>query len=404
MNTVSSPDDRATAITGLGLITPLGDGLACVFDALRAGRSAVQPAAALGGVGLAPLPDFDSTRYATIRGMRMYNRTTRMGICAAKLALSDAGLEGPALRGEDLGLVAASTYGHLDTLIEYDRSLMTAGLQRTNGALMPLAIPSAPGALIALSFGAKAFSFSVADGAAGSLDALALGARWVAAGRARACLVVGAFALCDELTLAAARAGMLAAPDDLRVFHRRACGTALGESAAAVVLESAGEARARHAPVHAVLRSHASAFAPAASQSEQALGRACRSALQGAALSPSDVRIVSAGAGGIASADRAEALALRGVLEGAAATVPVVAVKGQLGETVDAGGLLQALVAIEALRRGVAPAIVGLDEPEVPGLAYASGGEVVARGDALVTCVSQGGACSALVVAVSDGR
>ena len=57
----------------------------------------------------------------------------------------------------------ASTYAHLDTAIEYDRSLVTVGIQQTNPALMPLAIPSAPGATLALAFGAKAFSITLAN-------------------------------------------------------------------------------------------------------------------------------------------------------------------------------------------------------------------------------------------------
>ena len=92
------------------------------------------------------------------------------------------------LAGEDLGFLMASTYGHLDVLIDYDRSLVTNGLQRTNAALMPLAIPSAPGAMVALALGAKAFSMTFCDNGASFVDALALGARSIEDGAsARMC-------------------------------------------------------------------------------------------------------------------------------------------------------------------------------------------------------------------------
>ncbi|MGD0674830.1 MAG: beta-ketoacyl synthase N-terminal-like domain-containing protein [Polyangiaceae bacterium] len=388
-------------MSGVGLITPLGDTLAAVGEALHAGRRAVAAAVDLGGAGEARIGDFDAARYATIRGMRMYNRTTRLGICAAKLALVDAAIEPVSCPAEQLGVLTASTFGHLDTLIEYDRSLVTAGLQRTNPALMPLAIPSAPGAMIALSFGAKAFSMTVSQGAASSLDAIGLAWRLLESGRARACVVVGAFAICTELSLAASRAGMFAAAEAFRVFDRRSCGTAFGEGAAAVVLERLDDCRSRGAAPKATLRGYGSAFAPRPRMVSAALERAGRTALGSAQLASADIRLVSSGASGLPDGDRAEATALVNLLGETAHRTPIVAPKASLGESVDAGGLIQALAALFALRTGVVPPIPELDEPDVPGLRYARTGMSIDDGHALVTSTSSTGACSALVLAAS---
>jgi 3-oxoacyl-[acyl-carrier-protein] synthase II len=131
-------------VTGVGLLTPLGDGCAAVAEALCAGRTALAPAPELEGAAQARIADFDANRYAKIRGMRLYNRATQLGICATKLALADAGLEASPLPPEQLGLVEASTLSHLDTLVEYDRSLVVNGTQRSNHSLMALSIPTAP--------------------------------------------------------------------------------------------------------------------------------------------------------------------------------------------------------------------------------------------------------------------
>lgn len=400
-------EDRANAsvvMTGVGVLTPLADSLASLADALRAGRHSVDPAPDLGGAGESRMNDFEATRYANIRGMRIYNRMTRLGICAAKLALLDSGLEAAALPGEELGLVTASTFGHLDTLIEYDRSLVTAGLQRTNPAWMPLAIPSAPGAVIALSFGAKAFSMTLSDGGASSLDAVGLGARLVRGGRARACLVVSGFAICKELSLAASRAGMLAPAEEFRVFDRRSRGTAFGEAAAAVVLERLEDAQGRGVEPKAFVCGHAAAFATKASNIEGALQRACSGALRTSRVAPAQIGLVSAGANGQPTTDRAEARALVAVLGDTAARTPVMAVKANLGETADASGLIQSLAAVSALRSGSAPPIVRLDEPEVPGLRYLRHEAKVEAGYALVTSRSVSGACSALVLSARHER
>jgi 3-oxoacyl-(acyl-carrier-protein) synthase len=398
-----APADRAgdpsIVISGAGLITPLGDTLAAVGEALRSGQRAVAPSADLDGAGEARIVDFDATRYAAVRGMRIYNRSTRLGICATKLALVDAAFDPEVCPGEELGVVTASTSGHLDTLIEYDRSLVTAGLQRTNAALMPLAIPSAPGAMIALSFGAKAFSMTLSHGTTSSLDALGLGARLLESRRARVCVVVAVFALCPELSLAASRAGMFAPAGEFRVFDRRSRGTAFGEGAAAVVLERFDDCRNRGATPQAFLHAHGSAFAARPHAVSSALQRACQIAMRSARIAPADLRLVSAGADGVRKRDRSEATVLVDLLGGAAARTPIIAVKASLGESIDAGGMIQMLAAVFALRSGIAPPIPALDDPDVVGLRYARGDTSVGGGHALVTSTSPSGACSALVIA-----
>jgi len=396
-----APDERDVqliAVTGVGVLTPLGDTLEAVASALATGRSAVEPDAELAGTGMARLKDFDATRYANVRGLRLYSRPTRLAICAVKLALGDARLDQAAMEPEQLGTVTASTFGHLETLIEYDRAVVTSGLARANPALMPLSLPSTPGAAIALAFGAKAFSISLADAGVSSLDALGLGARLLQAGRARTCVVVGTFSPTAELAISAMRAGMLAPADAFRVFDRRHRGTALGEGAAAFVLERSADAEARGVQPSAFVTGQVSTFAPDAADVPTALRRACDRALRAAGVAPSEVGLVSAGADGSPHGDRDEARALIDLLGSAAGRTPVTAVKASFGDTLDAAGLLQAAVALAALRSGKAPPIAHLEEPDVAGLAYITRERVIEGRHALVTSRSQTGACSALVL------
>jgi 3-oxoacyl-[acyl-carrier-protein] synthase II len=290
----------AIVVTGAGVLTPLGDSPNVVLAALREGRTALAPSADLGGVALAVIADFEATKYTNVRGLRMYNRTTRMAICAAKLALTDAKIDPATYPSDDLGVLMASTYGHLDVLLEYDRSLVANGVQRTNGALMPFAIPSAPGAMVALAFGAKAFSMTLSDGGSSSLDALALGARWLAEGRAKACVVVSAFSPSPDVVRAASRAGI----------------TALGEASTAFVLERAEDAATRGAASRGTVRGMGATFATSPEGRATALERASRDALRSAGLSSEDV--------GLASEVTSAAL----------------------GETFDVAGALQILIAL----------------------------------------------------------
>ena len=396
----AAPSAPAVAVTGLGVISPLGDRLDPVLEALRAGRGALSPLPGLGAA--AAVPDFDASRYATIRGLRLYGRPIRMAISAVQLALTDAGLAPGAIPAEELGTVTACSLGHLETLLEYDRSVATQGPMRGNPALMPLGLPSSPGAAVALSFGAKAFSMALAGAGAG-LDALGLGARMLSAGRARACVVVASFGLSPELSLAAQRAGWLAPDGRPLPFDRRRQGAALGEGAVALVLERLPDARARGNAGRALVAGMGGSFAPHPSDRAAALARACQGALSQAGPGPA-VGLVSAGAAGVVELDRAEALGLLAALGAAAPGTPVTAVKACLGEPLDAGGLLQCLPALDALRSGQLPPIAGLLEPEVPGLGYLT---APARGDvprALVTTTTLDGACAAAVLARIDER
>jgi 3-oxoacyl-[acyl-carrier-protein] synthase II len=397
----------AVVISGAAVLTPLADTLERLGSRLREGQCAL-PASLLPAITIA---DFDASRYAAVRGMRVYNRTTQLAICAVKRALDDAQLSTEGAAGERVGLLMAASFGHLDTLIAYDRSLVTQGLARTNPVLMPLALASAPGAATALGFNVKAFSATLSNGSAGALDAIGLGARLLAAGRADACLVVSAFSPCAELTLAASRAGLLAnsAP---RAFDRRRQGLVFGEAAAALVLERAECCAARGARPLGLVRGQASAFAALPEQGAAHLGRAARDALRSAGLAAGEIALASSGASGSLSGDRAEAGALLGLLLEARATAReqsreapsgprVAAIKANLGDALDASGLLQTLLALDALRAGAAPAIVGLEEPELPGLDYQTDTAPLTGSHALISAIAHNGACSALVVSAA---
>ncbi len=413
----SNPSLRAAgarapiAVTGVGILTPLADDLAKLAAALNAGQASVV-SDDRGGPAASRLREFDARRYANVRGMRIYARNTQLQICAAQLALADAGLARGAAGAREqekdareqtidpcqFGLVSAGTFAHLETLLDYDRSLVSAGVQRTNPTWMPLALPSAPGALTALSFDAKAFAITLSDGGGSGLSALALGARMLAAGRAEACLVTAAFTECSELAQSALRAELLAPPERFRVFDRNSGGTAFGELAVAVVLENAAHAAARSKAALGFVRADASTFAAEPQALATALGRACDSALAAAHVSPSEIALASAGANGLVYQDSAEAHALLGVLGGASARVCVSAPKANLGESLDASGIVQSVVALQALRAGIAPPIVGLREPAVAGLRYLASASALDSGCALITSIAPSGACSALVL------
>jgi len=398
---MTSSQRAAVAVSGVSVLSPLGDTSVGVGEALRKGAVALAPHADWPELQVARLTDFDASRYAKVRGMRVYPRATQLEICAAVLALADAGFPEGSIDPLKLGVVTASSYSHLETLIEYDRGLTSLGMQRTNPTLMPLGLPSAPGAATALALNAKAFAITLNDGGASGLAALGLGARMVAEGRADICVVAGAATLCREFIQSAHKAELVAGSEPLRVFDERSRGTAFGEAAAALVLERASDVHARGRRPMGVVCGQASSFASDASVLAAALVRASRTSLRLAAIAPESIALVSAGASGVPSADRAHARALLELFGAASAPAGgpcITAPKGNFGETLDVSALLQCISVLRAQSERVAPPIAQLQHPCVPGLNYATTERELPAGAALVTASSLSGACSALVL------
>jgi 3-oxoacyl-[acyl-carrier-protein] synthase II len=388
------------AITGLGLFTPFGVGWEALAAALEAGRVAVEAAPSAPEVGLGRIVDFDPQRHVNVRGMRVYPRATQLEICAASLALGDAGLSGDAaLDPKELGLVTASSYSHLETLLEYDRGLVSVGMQRTNPTLMPLGLPSAPGAATGLALPARAFSITLNDGGASGLAALGLGARAVAGGRARACVVAGAFTPFAELLESSLRAGNAASAERFRVLDRDAAGVAFGEAAAALVLEPLELALRRGRAPLGMVRAESTRFAPTA-ELAPALGRAISAALGAARARESGVSLACVGANGSPREDAAHVQAVSGALGAHAGRVVVAAPKANLGEAFDPSGLVQAIVALGALRGRRAPPIARLATPRASASRLPTASVELAPGLALLTSISPSGSCSALVLSL----
>jgi 3-oxoacyl-[acyl-carrier-protein] synthase II len=183
-------------------------------------------------------------------------------------------------------------------------------------------------------------------------------------------------------------------------FDLRRDGFALGEGAALLALEEAGEAGRRGAPVLAEVLGHGSAFDASGEALSEALARAVRLALKDADIGPEEIDAVSSGAAGSVDQDRDEACAIADALGDRAATVPVTAVKSMLGEALGASAALQAVAALGTLRDGVLPGIAGLESTEdgfpLPGVSAASR-RIEAR-RILITAYGCGGHCCALIL------
>jgi len=414
----AGPKGRSrVVVTGLGVLSPLGDRVAALHDALMAGERAIAPVEAFDTEGLpcrlaAALGGFAPEPYLEGGNLRPLDRTGRLAAAAAGLALADAGWTAELLEEREVGLALGTMFGSVKTIAEFDRRALEAGPQYVKPFDFANSVINAAAGQAAIWHRLRGPNATVAGGTTAGLQALAYGRDLVATGRAPAVVAGGAEELCFESFLGFARAGALAANEEEAVpFHAERRGFLLGEGAALLVLEDEGTARERGATVHAEILGAATAFDPSRGRDPDKRAATCARAVR-AALSeagaagraPLEIDYLSTSASGSQAVDRAEARGLAEALGERGAKLPVMAVKASLGEALGASGALQTVALIEALRRGEMPGIAGLDRPE-PGLPLALSSASVdlsaRHGElrtGLVTSVGLDGAVSALVV------
>ncbi|MFW6051168.1 MAG: beta-ketoacyl-[acyl-carrier-protein] synthase family protein [Myxococcota bacterium] len=369
---------RPLAVTGLGVVSPLGVGREGFFAALGdpaaaertafAGTPTVVAEGAAPGGTVAEVWDFDPARWLGPKGHRNLDRLTKFLIVAAKHALEDAGLAGDGeLRGvsaERVGVCAATAYGSLDAITELNRVAELEDPRYINPTRFPNTVINSSAGYVSIWIGLRAPNTTIVDGNCGALDAVLSAETHIGHGRGDVFLVGGGEVVSEPLVVAFRKLGALAdARGDVEG------GLRIGEGAGFLCVEAPESARARGARVLAILTGYGTAFEPPASEaalvhaSSDAVRRAVSAALREAGIGPGDVDVVCAAADGLGDFDQAEREGLRSVL---GEDVCIAAPKRMEGETFGAAGALGMAHAVAWMHgTPVAPVVAGEPPAEV---------------------------------------
>ncbi|MGW4368853.1 beta-ketoacyl synthase N-terminal-like domain-containing protein [Nocardia takedensis] len=337
-----------TAVTGMGVVASVGDGVDEVFAALCRGRS-----------GRAPLRAFASDRFRAEfayeiddrpDGRDLPGRATKHLLHAVAQAVTDAGL------GEDLTDIPVLVGTGL-------RELRSVELVWTEGAEFDIRRLDF-GVALRERFGTRQ-AHTFANACSASLHTLALGMDMLTAGVADTVVVAGVDTITASMYGALDRV-QLTTPDRVLPFDEAHCGTLMGDGAAAVVLSR--RAPGGEVSPHAFLRGvsmNCDAHHPTAPDPES-IARAMRSAHLLAEVTPADIDLVLLHGTGTVLNDEAEAAAL-GEVFGPWARRPIMtALKSMTGHTSGNSGLLSLIVAARSLATGAVPPTLGLRNPIAP--------------------------------------
>ncbi|NES29261.1 beta-ketoacyl-ACP synthase II [Micromonospora terminaliae] len=369
---MSRPD---VVVTGLGATTPLGGDVASTWDAMLAGRSGVSAltqewAAQLPVRIAAQLAVEPSTVLDRVK-LRRLDRSEAIAIVAAQQAWADAGLADSGLDPERLAVSVGSGIGGATTLLAQDDILEASGPRRVSPHTVPMLMPNGPAAWVGLELGAKAGVHSVASACATGAEAIALGLDIIRSGRADVVVAGGTEAVIHPLPIAgfASMRAMSTRNDDpekaSRPWDKGRDGFVLGEGAGVVVLERADHAAARGARVYARLAgagitSDAYDIVQPHAEGEGAI-RAIAKAVADADVAKTDIRHVNAHATSTPVGDMLEI----GALRTAVGDHPLLtATKSMTGHLLGAAGALESIATILAIRDGVVPPTINLDDPD----------------------------------------
>ena len=375
MNGRANGVHHRVVVTGIGVVTPLGIGLAAFWDGVLSERVAVAPITRFETEGYrsriaAQVDDFEPRDFVAGKRLHWTDRFSQFSIAASRLALDDAGYR-PNGDSSEVGVYLGSALGGLAFADEQHDVFRRRGL----GAVKPLLAISVFGGAatcnVAIEFDLR--GPTVANGNSCASGAVAIGDafRAVARGDVRAALAGGVEAPLSPLVYGAFTIikAMSTRNDDpanaSRPFDRERDGFVMAEGAGVLLLERLEDARARGAHIYGEIAGygltndahHISAPRPDATMNAAAMQRA----LDEAGIAFDEVDVVNAHGSATPAGDACEAHALELVFGERAAGVPVTATKGQHGHALGATGAWEAALSLLTIAEGVIPRSVNSD-------------------------------------------
>ena len=371
---------RRVVITGMGVVTPLGNEVSVFWENLVHGRS-----------GIGPITHFDASQYdcriagevrdfepvkyfKTPRHVRRTDRFTHLAVGAAKMALEEAGLTAPVADPERFGVMLGSGIGGLKTTEDQHTVLMNKGPGRLSPFMIPMLISNMASGIVSMEYGLQGPNFATVSACATSAHAIGEAWRMIRDGDADAFLAGGSEAAIVPLGIGgfAAMKALSTRNDEparaSRPWDRDRDGFVMGEGAGVVVLEELEHARRRGARIHAELAGygltadayHMSAPLPNHEQAQ----RCMKMAMAKAGVNLEEVDYLNAHGTSTPVGDVCETRAVKAVFgDRLQRGLLVSSTKSMTGHLLGAAGVVETVVCVKAIETGLVPPTINLENP-----------------------------------------
>ncbi len=370
---------RRVVVTGLGLVTPVGNDVASSWKNILAGVSGASTidffdTSAFNTQFSASVKDFDVETYLSKKEARKMDTFVHFGVAAGMQAIVDAGLENA--EGLDLdrvGVAIGSGIGGLPNIETQHKNMLDGGPRKVSPFFVPSTIINMISGNLSIKFGYKGPNICITTACTTGTHNLGDAARIIEYGDADVMIAGGAEMATCPLGLAgfgAARA--LSTRNDSpatasRPWDKDRDGFVLGDGAGVMVLEEYEHAKARGATIYCDLVGYGMSgdahHMTMPSANGEGAARCMIAALKNADLAASDVQYVNAHGTSTPAGDGAETDAIKAVFGSDAASVLVSSTKSMTGHLLGAAGGIEAVFSVLALRDQIAPPTINLDNP-----------------------------------------
>lgn len=370
---------KRVVVTGLGVVTPVGNDVATMWGSLVAGRSGIRRITSFDPTGFdsqiaGEVRDFDPASYLSLKEIKRTERFTQFAIAAAKQAVADAGLQ---LEREDpfrCGVIIGSGMGSMHLIEEQHTIYLQKGPQRLTPFMIPMLIINMAPGHVAMDLGWKGPNFATTTACASGTHGVGEAFRTIQRGEADVMLGGGTESCITPMAVGGFCALMALSrrnddpPRASRPFDKERDGFVIGEGAGVMVLEALEHARKRGARIYAEIVGYgatADAYHMTAPDPDGAgASKAMERALADARLRPDQISYINAHGTSTELNDKIETLAITKVFGASAKRVPVSSTKSMMGHLVGAAGGVEAILAVLAIRHGVIPPTINYEHPD----------------------------------------
>jgi 3-oxoacyl-[acyl-carrier-protein] synthase II len=370
---------RRVVVTGLGIVSPVGNDVASAWSAILAGRSGIGPVTRIDTTTFSThfggeIRQLDIEPYLSVKDARRMDAFMQYGVIAGMQAMRDSGLVVTEANSDRIGILMGSGMGGLESIEDtYDKYLETHSPKKVSPFFIPGSIINLVSGHLSIAFNITGPNLAVATACTTSTHALGLAMRMIQYGEVDAMLAGGSeMATCVTGMSGFAQARALSQRNSdpqaaSRPWDKDRDGFVMGDGAGAMMLEDYESAKARGAKIYAEIcgfgMSGDAFHVTAPPEDGEGARKAMVKALADAGLNPDQVQYVNAHATSTELGDRAETTAIRRAFGAAADKLAVSSTKSMTGHLLGAAGAVEAIFCVLALRDQTAPPTINLDQP-----------------------------------------
>lgn len=372
-------DTKRVVITGLGLVSPVGNDVKTAWDNIRNGRSGVAPitvfdASTLDTKIAGEVKNFDPKEHFDPKEARRMERFSQLAIVAAREAVKDANLTINDDNSERIAVLIGSAGGAVLAVSDNVKVYETRGPRRVSPIFLPMMLVDTAGALVAIDLGIRGPNYAIVSACATGTNAIGEAAEYIKRGDADVALCGGTDAPIFAVGIAGFNImGVLSRRNDeptaaSRPYDLNRDGFVLSEGAGVMTLESEEHALARGARIYGILSGYgtsADAVHFAAMDTEAGgITRSMKWALKKAGIEPKQVGYINPHGTGTKLGDVTETAAIKNVFGEDAYSIPVSSTKSMTGHMMGASGAAEAIFATLALTDELIPPTINLTTPD----------------------------------------